>query len=261
MIYFAVLRYVGTAFCGFQVQRGRRTVQGVLNEAAASLFGCPCLITGCSRTDSGVHAERFCLTLEPTEETAARVPPAALPRAILPYLPPDVSLTFAAQAPGGFHARYAVLKKEYRYRLRFGGMPDPFLVGRVWQQPYPLGEAAYQRMCEVTPHFVGKHDFSAFMCTDAKVTDTVREIFSLTLTREGNEACLSVSGNGFLYNMVRIIAGTLFEVAMGKRSAEEIPAILKSRDRCRAGMTAPPDGLYLHDVIYKPPFQKLLFGE
>lgn len=241
---------MGTEFCGFQVQKNGRTVQGVLNEATERLFGCPCRITGCSRTDSGVHAEDFCLTVEPILDAAPPIPPAVLPAAILPYLPHDVSLFYATAAPEGFHPRYDTVGKEYRYRIRYGGMPDPFRYGRVWQQPHPLSREGFFRMREATSFFLGRHDFTAFMCGASDIEDRVRTVTDMTVTREGDEVVLSVSADGFLYNMVRIMTGTLFEIGLGVRNAESIGEALESRERTAAGMTAPPDGLYLHRIFY-----------
>ena len=257
MRYFARIRYVGTDFCGFQVQKNGRTVQGVLNEATERLFGCPCLITGCSRTDSGVHAEEFCLTVEPTGENAPPIPPSALPAAILPHLPHDVSLYYAKEAPEGFHARYDTVGKEYHYRIRYGGLPDPFRYGRVWQLPYPLPDAGLLRMQEAAPLFLGKHDFSAFMCGASDIEDRVRTVERISVDREGDEVVLTVAADGFLYNMVRIITGTLFEIGLGVRSAGSIPGALASGVRADAGMTAPPDGLYLARVLYPAPIAAL----
>lgn len=250
MRYFAKIRYVGSAFCGFQVQKNGRTVQGVLNEATEKLFGSPCRITGCSRTDRGVHAEEFCLTIEPTDASAPPIPPSALPAAILPHLPSDLSLYYASEAPEGFHPRYDAVGKEYRYRIRYGGMPDPFRHGRVWQLPYPISEEALLRMQAAAPHFLGKHDFSAFMCGASKVLDRVRTVEKNSVDREGDEIVLTIAADGFLYNMVRIIMGTLFEIGLGVREADSIQTALESRLRADAGMTAPPDGLYLTRVFY-----------
>lgn len=250
MRYFAKIRYVGTDFCGFQTQKNGRTVQGELNAATARLFGCECRITGCSRTDSGVHAEDFCLTIEPASPNAPPIPPTALPAAMLPHLPHDISLVYATEAPEGFHPRYDTVGKIYRYRMRYGGMPDPFLHGRVWQLPYALSEGALFRMQGAAPLLLGTHDFSAFMCGASDVEDRVRTVTRLTVEEEADEVILTVAADGFLYNMVRIITGTLFEIGLGVRAAESIPQALASRDRRQAGMTAPPDGLYLHKVLY-----------
>ncbi len=251
MRYLARIAYLGENFCGFQVQKTVRTVQGVLNAATEALFGSACRITGCSRTDSGVHAKEFYLTIEPISADAAVIPPSALPRAIVPYLPGDLSLLAAIEAPRGFHPRHDALGKEYRYRMRFSAIADPFRRGRVWQVPYPLSEEGLLRMQEAAPLLVGKHDFTAFMCADADIEDRVRHIKSLRVFREEDEVVISVTADGFLYNMVRIITGTLFEIGRGTRDADSISAALSTCLRKDAGMTAPPEGLYLHRVFYK----------
>ncbi len=259
MKYLALISYLGTDFYGFQAQNAEtRTVQGALNRASEALFGCPCLITGCSRTDSGVHAERFCLTLEPTGENAPLIPPEALPKAILPYLPPDISLYFATEAPDGFHPRYDTAMKEYIYRMRFDCLPDPFLQHRVWQLPFRLAEGGFESMQRAAAALVGRHDFVGFMCTAGTVKSTIRTIYEAALTKEGNFITLSVKGDGFLYNMVRIIAGSLMEIGIGRKEYTVIEEALKEKRREAAGMTAPPDGLYLADVIYPERYQKLL---
>lgn len=260
MKYFARVAYVGTEFRGFQAQKIGRTVQGELNAATAALFGCECNITGCSRTDSGVHAEDFCLTIEPVAEDAPVIPPAALPRAVLPYLPSDLSLFFACEAPLGFHPRYDAVGKEYCYRLRDGGYPNPFLAGRVWQVPRRISDKGLEQMQAATLHFLGTHDFSAFMCTDSAIKNRVRTIQYLNVAREGDELLLRVCADGFLYNMVRIITGTLFQIGIGARDVNSVAEAIAAKDRTMAGMTAPPDGLYLHKVFYPEAIASLLLG-
>ena len=133
MKYFAKIRYVGTEFCGFQVQPQKRTVQGVLNEATQSLFGCECKITGCSRTDSGVHANEFCITIEPTSPNAHVIPAHKIPKAIAIYLPSDISIYEASVADDDFHPRYDVKSKEYKYIIYNGEVNNPFYHNRSWE--------------------------------------------------------------------------------------------------------------------------------
>ena len=260
MKYVLLIRYVGTDFFGYQVQKEKRTVQGALQAAAEQLFRCPCAITGCSRTDAGVHADQFCLTLEPSDPGAPAVPPHALPLAILPFLPHDLSVVRAAWCPEGFHPRYDALGKEYRYRMRFGGVPDPFLSQRAWQLPYRLTDRGFATMQEATVHFIGAHDFTSFMCVDSDMENRVRTVKDLHVVRSGDEVSLYITADGFLYNMVRIITGTLFEVARGRRTPESIPGVIEARDRKEAGMTAPPEGLYLHRVFYPDAVAAAIFG-
>lgn len=247
MIYFAKIKYLGGAFHGFQVQPGLRTVQGELCRALEEALGGPCLVTGCSRTDRGVHANEFCLKIECESAT---VPPDKLPVAVARFLPDDISLYYAEEAAEGFHPRYDCKEKEYIYRIINARVFDPFEVGRVWFYPRPITDGAVIKMREAAASFIGRHDFSGFMSEGSDVEDTVRTVSSLTVERNADEIDIKIRADGFLYNMVRIIVGTLIEVAFDRISPKEIPEIIDSRDRSRAGMTAPPQGLYLNKVIY-----------
>ena len=247
MKYFAKIKYLGTAFHGFQVQPGLRTVQGELNAALNLAFGLPCRVTGCSRTDAGVHANEFCLTVECEGGT---IPPDKLPIAVARFLPADLSLFYAEECDDAFHPRYDVREKEYLYRIINRPIYDPFEYGRAWFLSRPVSDGGLSLMREAAKHFIGRYDFSAFMSEGSDVGDTVREIYSLSVERSGDLIEIRISADGFLYNMVRIIVGTLSEVAFGRISPEEIPHIISSRDRSRAGMTAPADGLFLNRVIY-----------
>ena len=250
MRYFARIRYVGTAFHGFQFQPNLRTVQGELNRATEALFGVSCAVTGCSRTDSGVHAEDFCLLIEPSDDSAPQIPPGKLPVAIAPYLPPDLALVSAKEAPIGFHPRYDALGKEYRYEIWNSSISDPFYVDRAWHYPHHIQDEALRAMNEAAAHLVGKHDFCSFMAKGSTVTDTVRTVHACFVERQGDLLRVIVRGDGFLYNMVRIIVGTLIEVAEKRILPQDIPAILEMKERVAAGLTAPPCGLYLARVFY-----------
>ncbi len=245
MKYLCKLRYVGTDFCGYQVQPSCRTVQGVLNEAAEALFGVPTAITGCSRTDSGVHAEAFYLTMTP--KGGNFIPPARLPLAFQTCLPPDLALVAATEVPDSFHARHDVKSKTYVYRIHASRTRDPFLHHRSFWVKQRLDLAAMQ---EAASHFVGTQDFAAFMAEGSPVDSTVRTVFSATVEREGECILFRVTGDGFLYNMVRIMAGTLIDVGAGRMCAAAIPDVIASCDRTRAGQTAPPEGLTLAAVDY-----------
>ena len=247
MKYFAKIKYLGTEFHGFQVQPGLRTVQGELNAALNEAFGLPCKVTGCSRTDAGVHANEFCLTVECDGGT---IPAEKLPIAVSRLLPNDLSMFYAKECDESFHPRYDVKEKEYLYRIVNTRIYDPFYYGRVWFLPRYIDDDALAKMNEAAKHFIGKNDFSTFMAEGSDVEDTVRNITSLTVTRDGDFLDVKISADGFLYNMVRIIVGTLTEVAFGRISPDDIPDIIASRDRSRAGMTAPAEGLYLNRVMY-----------
>ena len=247
MKYFAKIKYLGTAFHGFQVQPGLRTVQGELNSALNQAFGLPCKVTGCSRTDAGVHANEFCLTVECDGGT---IPADKLPIAVARFLPNDLSLYYAEECSADFHPRYDVRQKEYLYRIINRPIYDPFEFGRAWFLSRPVSDRGLKLMQQAAEHFIGKHDFSTFMSEGSDVEDTVRNVTALSVEKNGDLIEIRISADGFLYNMVRIIVGTLTEVAFGRISPDDIPSIIQSCDRSRAGMTAPADGLFLNKVSY-----------
>ena len=246
------LSYVGTAYCGYQVQKNAVSIQQRLNEAAKALFGFECDIVGCSRTDKGVHAKMFCATVSERgkEGIASTIPEGSLPAAFNSYLPGDIAVRSAKYVEDSFHARYDVKYKEYVYRIYNAQLPDPFLCGRVWHYPRSISDDSLAKMNEAASFFVGKYDFSSFMASGSSVSDTVREVVSARVERQGDVIEFYVAADGFLYNMVRIMTGTLIAVAEGKISPLDIPDIIVSKDRSRAGMTAPADGLYLNKVEY-----------
>ena len=247
MKYFAKIKYLGTAFHGFQVQPEKRTVQGVLCEALRLATGVHCRVTGCSRTDAGVHANEFCITVD---ADGATVPAAKLPIAVSRFLPDDLSLYYAAECDEDFHPRYDVVSKEYLYRIINRKIYDPFEVGRAWFPNRTFTDVGIERMREAAIRFIGKKDFSAFMSEGSDVVDCVRTVFSLTVDKRDEVIEIRISADGFLYNMVRIIVGTLAEVAYGRFTPDDITDIIESKDRKRAGMTAPAHALYLNKVTY-----------
>lgn len=247
MKYFAKIKYLGTDFHGFQVQPELRTVQGVLNVALRDALGYPCKVTGCSRTDAGVHANEFCLTIECD---GATVPPEKLPIAVSRFLPNDLSLFYAESCSDEFHPRYDVKEKEYLYRIINTRIYDPFEFGRAWFVPRFIDDEKLEVMRLCAEKFVGKKDFCAFMSEGSDIEDTVRHVTSLTVERMGDEVQIRIRADGFLYNMVRIIVGTLVECAFGRFSPDDISAIIASGDRKNAGRTAPAEGLYLNKILY-----------
>ena len=246
------IKFLGTAYAGYQVQKNGRTVQAELNAAAEALLGYPCEIVGCSRTDSGVHANEFCCTVSKrgTDTLETSLPAERFPRAIACLLPEDIGVTRAVWVEESFHPRYDVKYKEYIYRIHAASERDPFLVGRAYSDRHPIDDEAFLRMQRAARDFVGEHDFSSFMAAGSKVVSTVRRVEYAELSREGDLITFCVAANGFLYNMVRIMTGTLLDVAHGKIPEDGIPEILASCDRTRAGFTAPPCGLYLNRVVY-----------
>ena len=247
------IAFDGRNFHGFQAQPGKRTVQGVLTETASALFGEKMNVTGCSRTDAGVHAECFVVAVEPAEARSEwlKIPVEKFHRAANNVLPGDISVRGAfIVSDDSFHPRYSVVKKEYVYRIDDSVTPSPFLFGRVFRAAHPITDGAFERMSAAAARFVGLHDFTSFMASGSKITDARREVYSASVERREGLIEFKVSANGFLYNMVRIMAGTLTGVAEGRIDPEDVDGIIASRDRSRAGATLPPDGLYLHDVTY-----------
>ncbi len=247
MKYFAKIRYIGTAFHGFQVQPDKRTVMGELCRALREALGDDVKVTGCSRTDAGVHANEFCLTVD---SDTATVPPEKLPVAVARFLPVDLSLYYAEACDPHFHPRYDVVSKEYLYRIINTPVYNPFDYGRAWFVSRPITDSGFELMRDAAKRFAGRRDYSAFMSEGSDVVDTVRDIKYVNVERSGDLIEIRVCADGFLYNMVRIIVGTLTEVAFGRISPSDITEIIGSRDRSRAGMTAPPEGLYLNKVTY-----------
>ena len=246
-MYLAKIKYLGTDFHGFQVQPELRTVQGELNAALNQAFGLPCKVTGCSRTDAGVHANEFCVKVECPGGT---IPADKLPIAVSRFLPNDLSLFYAEECADEFHPRYDVKEKEYLYRIINSRIYDPFEFGRAWFVARPITDKGINRMNEAARHIIGKQDFATFMAEGSDIVDTVRTVTALTVEKKGNLVEIRISADGFLYNMVRIIVGTLTEVAFGRFNPDDMPEIIASKDRSRAGMTAPADGLYLNQVKY-----------
>lgn len=247
MKYFAKIKYLGTHFHGFQVQPNKRTVQGTLCDALKEALGHPAKVTGCSRTDAGVHANEFCLTID---SDGATVPADKLPVAIARFLPTDLSLFWAKKCDSTFHPRYDVKEKEYVYRIINQKVYDPFEYGRAWFLPREINDASIAKMNEAAQYILGERDFSAFMAEGSDVEDTIRNVTHLSIQKTGDLIEITIRANGFLYNMVRIIVGTLVDLAYGRFVPQDVERIISSKDRKTAGMTAPADGLYLNKVFY-----------
>ncbi len=239
------LSYVGSAYSGFQVQENAPSVQKTLQEALEMFFDQKLLLTGCSRTDAGVHARQFYATIEGAIPES--FPIERLPKATVRFLPKDIALLSARRVDDAFHVRYDVAYKEYEYLILNTDISDPFMIDRAYHYFRPIDAALLDRAAKV---FVGRHDFAGFMSAGSKVSDTVRTVKYFNVVREGALVRMRIAADGFLYNMVRILCGTLLALSEGKIREEDLEEIIASKDRNRAGSTLPPEGLYLSKVVY-----------
>ncbi len=246
------IAFLGTAYCGYQAQKNGNTVQQTVNEAADKVFGCRCDITGCSRTDSGVHANMFCLTVTEHQKNrlSTTIPTDKIPLAFIGKLPSDISVTAAFEVEDDFHPRYDVKYKEYIYKIYNREIPNPFWADRSLHYPRCIGEIELEKMNEAASHFVGTHDFASYMSSGSDIKDTVRTVYRAEVSREGDMVIFRISADGFLYNMVRILTGTLIAVAEGRILPSDIDAVTAAKDRSLAGVTVPAKGLYLNYVRY-----------
>jgi len=243
------LEYDGAPFVGWQVQPNGPSVQGAVQDAVEKLCGAPVRVTGAGRTDAGVHARGQVASLDPPRN----LPLSAWTAGLNAHLPPEVACVRAEEAPPGFDARRWARGKRYVYTLVRSPVRSPLWRGRAWEVRRPLDADA---MAAALPHLRGRHDFSALRAADCPARTTVREVRDLSLRalplREGELIELRIEATAFLKHMVRNLVGTLVEVGHGKRSPESLRDLLDSRDRTRAGPTAPPHGLLLDEVFYLP---------
>lgn len=237
------LRYNGTAFHGWQIQPNAVTVQQELCNAFKNISGKDENIIGCSRTDAGVHANMFCCNVR----TECNVSIEKIPDALNFYLPPEISVYGCEDVNFDFHARYDCKGKEYVYLIYNGKHRNPFYENKAMFYPYELD---VEMLDKEAKSFIGTHDFSAFCSVGSSVQDKTREIYDCKVTRNNDIVEIRVSGNGFLYNMVRIIVGTLLDIQKGKIEKGSISQIIESCDREKAGVTAEAHGLYLNKVFY-----------
>ncbi len=242
------LAYDGTAYSGWQVQANQSTLQGTVEAALAEVTGKPIRVIASGRTDAGVHALGQVVGFD----TDSHLSCAVLRRAVQRYLPSDVAVIEMVPADDAFHPIRDAIKKRYRYVLSDAEVHDVFSRQYCWQYPAPLSTGAMARAAEM---LVGKHDFASFQSTGAPRESTVRKISHLSVKRQGNlergEIWIEIEADGFLYNMVRAIVGTLAEVGRGGQSEGWCAEVLAACDRSQAGPTAPPQGLFLVSVDYE----------
>lgn len=237
--------YDGTNYAGWQRQENAIAIQQKIEEALAMLLSRPVSVVAASRTDAGVHAlgQRVCFIAYDL-----RVPLDKLPIVLVGLLPPDISVTAAEIVPDNFNPRFDAQDKTYEYSFYNAPCPNPLLARYSTFVPQKLNIVNMQKAAQC---FVGKHDFAAFCATGGSAKTTIREIYTCAIEKKpDNIILLTVTGNAFLYNMVRIIAGTILYVGLGKLKHCDIPDIIKSKDRTRAGKTMPPQGLVLKNISY-----------
>lgn len=237
------LQYDGTNYHGWQIQTNGITIQSALMRAIATVTNERANIIGCGRTDAKVHAINYVCNFE--SETT--VPPDRLPHALNSHLPEDIIIKKASLVPDDFRANQSAKKKTYIYRILNTEFNDAFLRNYSWHFKHSLD---LEKMQSGAAAFLGEHDFVGFASAGFSVKTTVRTIYSLDVCKSGDVFEIEICGNGFLYNMVRIIAGTLAYMGNGKIDYRDAAAIIASRDRTRAGITAPPQGLFLKEVFY-----------
>lgn len=238
------IKYDGSAFHGWQIQPNGFTVQQAVKDAVGRIFNQDVTVNGCSRTDAGVHANEFCFNCRiETEMTCERII-----NALNAVLPDEAVIFYCEETDTDFHARFDCKGKEYVYLIDNSPYGNPFLKNRAYHYKYSLDEKLLDREAKA---FIGKHDFAAFCASGSSVEDTVREVFSFDVVRNGDMVEFRVSGDGFLYNMVRIMVGTLIDISRGKIPENNLERIIASKSRKEAGVTAPSEGLYLNKVFYE----------
>lgn len=238
-----IVSYDGTGYCGWQVQPNGITVEEVLNKALQKLTGEDIHVIGASRTDSGVHA----LGNVAVFDTETTIPADRIAAALNQRLPEDIVIRSSEEVPGDFHPRYCDCTKTYEYRILNAKIPVPTMRHTHYFVSYDLN---IEDMRQAASYLVGEHDFVSFCNIRTDVENTVRTVYSLDIEKQGEEMIVRITGNGFLYNMVRIIVGTLVRVGRGFYPPEKVKEILEAKDRKAAGVTAPPQGLYLVGIRY-----------
>ena len=241
--YKATLKYVGTRYAGWQIQKNQETIQGQLREALTTIAGHPVSVAGAGRTDSGVHAmgqvAHFTLAERASREK--------LIRALNGILPWDIRITHLSPVSSSFHAQKDAIRKRYEYRIYNGPTLSPFLNGYVLHVRHLLDLEAMQ---EAARQLCDTHDFTGFAAATTQVKSRTRHVCLSQIQKRGCHMMYRVEANGFLHHMVRNIVGTLLQIGSGKRPSSDIRKILKSRNRRMAGPTAPPQGLYLMKTWY-----------
>lgn len=238
------LKYDGSAYHGWQVQKNDISVEETLEKALTKICLHPVKVVGCGRTDAGVHALRYCANFR----TGCRIPIDRFPLAVNSRLPMDIAVTDAVEAPEDFNAIGSCIQKEYVYKILNSSIRDPFLEKRVCFYPSALDTELMKRAGRM---FEGTHDFAAVRSLGTPTKTTVRTVHWCRVEKQGDIISVYVCADGFLYNMVRAIVGTMVYASYGKLLPEDIPALLEKGDRRLTGPTMPPQGLYLNRIWYE----------
>ncbi|MBE7020298.1 MAG: tRNA pseudouridine(38-40) synthase TruA [Ruminococcaceae bacterium] len=238
------MSYDGTDYHGFQIQKDEITIEGVLKNAVNVLTGEDVDIIGCGRTDAGVHAQNYIFNFK----TNSSIPCDKFPIALNTVTPDDITILSCEEVEENFHSRFCAKQKTYRYIIYNSRFKNPFLNRFSYHYKHKLD---IESMNVAKKYIEGTHDFQCFMAQGSVVRDTVRTVYSIDITAKDDMIFIDVCGNGFLYNMVRIIVGTLIGVGNGKIQSEDISKIIEGRKRENAGMTVPACGLYLKEVVYE----------
>lgn len=237
------VEYKGTAYCGWQRQKNALSVQEVLANAYLTLTGEKVTMHGSGRTDAGVHA----LAQRVHFDTSSQIPPSRLPFALNPLLPADIKVTAAREVSDDFNARFDVKRKTYVYKFYVSPHESPMLYD---YQCHLVAEPDMEKMKDCASRIIGEHDFKPFQATGGHVKSTVREVYSIDVEKHGKEYVITLTGNGFLYNMVRIIAGTIYWCGIGKIPPSNVDEAFRTGDRKLLGKTLEAKGLYLANVEY-----------
>lgn len=238
-----IIEYNGTSFCGWQKQPNVRTVQGTIEECIANVTQEEVAVIGCSRTDSGVHAKNFVCNFT----TNSKIPSEKFSYAINRILPPEIIILESQEVSLDFHARFSCKGKRYIYSILNRTWPSPIKKDFTYHVKNKLD---IDKMNKAARYLIGKHDFASFRNLGSSVQSTVRTITDLNIVKNDELIEIRVAGDGFLYNMVRIISGTLLDIGLSKIEPEDIKSILESRDRKKAGRSLPAAGLCLDEVFY-----------
>ena len=237
------ISFKGTKYHGSQFQKTKNSIMDKFQKAYISVMGEQDKLTACSRTDSGVHANEFCISVK----TERLIGYKNLRIALNTKLPDDIAVLNCVEVDENFHARYSAKGKRYIYKIWNSEIKNPFLIDQVYRYRQNMDIEMLNRQCK---YFIGKHDFKAFSANRTTIEDTTREIYDCYIEKQGDMVIFVVEGDGFLYNMVRIMVGTIIHISANKIPQDTIPDIIKSLDRNKVGNTAPAQGLYLDKVYY-----------